>query len=295
MAVYEPAGRRRPRPALRANRRQDRGHRRPWRRHRRADAAIAQCQAPDRTARRRSRARWRLVARTADRGAEPLCRGGARGGSAAPASPGGVETSGGTRRSERAAARHRPDRAWHGKAGRRRVELFERHRPDPVFRSGEVAGDGARRRAAVFRPARARSCPDSRRTHRRRLCLPHRFAAAPRPGLDPAGDVDRGRDGLLRECWPELGTRGLDQGAPGRRRPDGRRAVFARVAALYLAQASRFRGDPGHSFDQAPDQRVSRRRPHRGRRPRHQDRPRRHPRDRVLCPDAAADLGRARP
>ena len=63
-------------------------------------------------------------------------------------------------------------------------------------------------------------------------------------------------------------------------------------AAVHLAQASGFRRHPGHPFDQAPDPCGERPSRDRGRRPQHQDRPRRHPRDRVLRPDPATDLGR---
>ena len=54
----------------------------------------------------------------------------------------------------------------------------------------------------------------------------------PDPALDPAGDVGRGRAGLLRERRPELGTGGPDQSASGGRRPRCRPAVSARAAAL---------------------------------------------------------------
>ena len=81
--------------------------------------------------------------------------------------------------------------------------------------------------------------------------------------------------------------------AVGRRSRIGRRVPEA-SAAFHLAPQSRFCRHPGHSLHQAPDpcgQGPSR---DRRRRPQHQARPRRHPRDRVLCPDPAADLGRAR-
>ena len=76
---------------------------------------------------------------------------------------------------------------------------------------------------------------------------------------------------------------------------DAGERFLERSAALRLAQNPRLRRDPGHPFDQAPDPRPSRRRRDRGGRPQHQARPRRHPRDRVLRPDPAADLGRPRP
>ena len=71
----------------------------------------------------------------------------------------------------------------------------------------------------------------------------------------------------------------------GARIPQGHRA-------LHLAAQSRFRRDRGHPFDQAPDPRPCRPWRDRGRGPQHQARPRRHPRDRILRPDPAADSGR---
>ena len=57
---------------------------------------------------------------------------------------------------------------------------------------------------------------------------------------------------------PELGARRADQGAAGRRRPRRRRHAFcAELQPFHLAQAPRFRGDPGHPLDQAPDRRAS--------------------------------------
>ena len=87
----------------------------------------------------------------------------------------------------------------------------------------------------------------------------------PDPGSTPLAMSVAAAHRLLRKRRPELGTRRADQGAAGRRRPHRWRAVAARALPVYLAKASRFRGDPGHSFDQTPDQRLSRRRPDRGR------------------------------
>ncbi len=56
----------------------------------------------------------------------------------------------------------------------------------------------------------------------RRLCVPHRPAAAARSGLDPDCDLDRRGARLLRKPRPELGTRRADQGAPLCRRHRGR-------------------------------------------------------------------------
>ena len=69
-------------------------------------------------------------------------------------------------------------------------------------------------------------------------------------------------------------------------------AFLGDLHALYLAQAPRLRGDPRHPLDQAPDRRPSRRQRRQGAGPQRQAGPRRHPRDRVLRPDPAADLRR---
>ena len=71
-------------------------------------------------------------------------------------------------------------------------------------------------------------------------------------------------------------------------------AFLQGAGPVHLAQAPRLRGDPRHPVDQAADQRLSRLRHDPGARPRPQGRPRRHPRDRVLRPDPAADPGRPR-
>ena len=57
---------------------------------------------------------------------------------------------------------------------------------------------------------------------RRRLRIPHRFAAAARSGLDGNRDLDRGGAVLLRKHGSKLGTRRHDQGARLRRRHRGR-------------------------------------------------------------------------
>ena len=67
----------------------------------------------------------------------------------------------------------------------------------------------------------------------RRLRLPHRPAAAARSRLHPAGDVDRRGAQLLRERRPELGARGVHQGA--RRSP-----ATCRGGAGFLAELAPF-------------------------------------------------------
>ena len=98
---------------------------------------------------------------------------------------------------------------------------------------------------------------------------------------------------LLRELRAELGARRPDQGA--RRSPATSRrgaALAGRSRALHLAQVSRLRGDRRHPRHEAADPRLRGLRRDRRRRPQHQARPRRHPRDRVLRPDPAADRRR---
>ena len=132
------------------------------------------------------------------------------------------------------------------------------------------------------------------RAHQRRLRLPHRSQAAPRSGVHAGRGRHEGSRDLLRERRPELGAGGDDQGPPGRRRHRGGRGVSRDAAAVRLAQEPRLLRHPGHPFDQAPDQRPARRLDDGSRRARHQARPRRHKGDRVLRPDPAAHLGRAR-
>src|SRR5579875_3016441 len=92
---------------------------------------------------------------------------------------------------------------------------------------------------------------------------------APRDGVQAffnrlARDLDRSGAHLLRNRRPELGAGGADQGAAAGWRPQRGRAAFARARPVHLAQASRFRRTPGYPFDQAADQRLSRRGANRG-------------------------------
>ncbi len=77
-----------------------------------------------------------------------------------------------------------------------------------------------------------------------------------------------------------------------RRRHRGRQRLPVGNRALHLAEVSRLRRHLRHPRHEAPDQRLQGLRCHRGRRPQHQARPWRHPRDRVLRPDPAADRRR---
>ena len=74
-----------------------------------------------------------------------------------------------------------------------------------------------------YRAHHARAPQAAAGTHRRRLCVPRRSAAAARSGLDPDRDLDSGGARLLRAQRPELGTRRVDQGAAMRRRHRRRR------------------------------------------------------------------------
>ena len=120
----------------------------------------------------------------------------------------------------------------------------------------------------------------------------------PDPGSTPLAHLHRRRAQLLRERRPELGARRPHQGArrsPATSPPGD--ALSRRPRALHLAQVPRLRGHRRHPRHEAADPRLPRLRRDRGCRPRHQGRPRRHPRDRVLRADPAADRRRppARP
>ena len=97
---------------------------------------------------------------------------------------------------------------------------------------------------------------------------------------------------LLRNARPELGARGLYQGASGGGRHRARPRVSPGADALHLAQIFRLCGDRRHPRDEAAD--PCRARPRRGHcsGPRRQARTRRHSRDRVFRPDPATDLRR---
>ena len=69
-------------------------------------------------------------------------------------------------------------------------------------------------------------------------------------------------------------------------------ALLRCAVAVHLAQIHRLRGARRHPRDEAADPRLQGTRRDRGRRPQHQARPRRHPRDRILRADPAADRRR---
>ena len=126
-------------------------------------------------------------------------------------------------------AGRRLHRARHGQARRRRAQLLERHRPDPALRPrGAGARPATTQLSRHFVRGRAHAGAAHVGAHRRRLCLPHRPAAAARSRLDAARHLGPGGRALLRERRPELGARRHDQGAPGGRRP--------RRGAAFLAE-----------------------------------------------------------
>ena len=286
------ARRGRRRRAVRGDRRRHRDTRRSRRRSGGVDAPAAHRQAPRRACLRRSPSWPGLEPRTADGGAEPLRRGGDRRGGA-------------------------PSAAARGRARPlRRSDDPERDSGLIVLGMGKLGGGELNYSSDIdlillYDPARAARC--SRATTRRSLF--NRLARELVRILDErTGDGYVFRTDLRLRPDPrstplamsvaaaltyyESVGQNWERAALIKARPvagdrDAGAALPRRAAAVYLAQAPRFRGDRRHPFDQAPDPGASRRRPHRGRRPRHQDRPRRHPRDRVLRPDAAADLGRA--
>ena len=106
--------------------------------------------------------------------------------------------------------------AWASSARRSSIS-----RPTSTCRVLRCRGAGDRRsarsdRAILAAGAAAGAHPPG--PHRRRLCLPHRSAAAARPGLDAARHPGRRGAALLRGQGAELGARRHDQGAARRRR-----------------------------------------------------------------------------
>ncbi len=177
----------------------------------------------------------------------------------------------------------------HGQAGGLRAQLFQRHRRLGVFRSRPAAAGGGGRAAGLRGPPDAAALRPDAGAHGRGLRLPHGPAAAARSGLDPGRRTDPRGDRVLRKRRPELGAGGLHQGAALRRRPGRRRGVPGRAGRLRLAQEPRLRGYRRHPLHQAPDPCPQGRRAGVGQGRRPEARPRRHPRDRVLRPDPAAD------
>ena len=132
-----------------------------------------------------------------------------------------------------------------GKMGARRAQLLLRHRPDRALRRDPPRPRRLRRAPPRLHPRHPAAGEAALRGHRRRLRLPHRPAAAPRPLGDAGLHRHRAGRALLREPRPHLGARRLHQGPRLRRRGRRRRGVPRPAAALRLAPAPRLRGDPG--------------------------------------------------
>ena len=189
----------------------------------------------------------------------------------------------------------RVDRARHGQARRAGAQFLLRHRPDPVLRCRRAGDRGsARRHRAVFAAGAAAGAHPAG-PHRRGLCLPHRSAAAARSRARRRSPSRSCRAALLRGQGTELGARRHDQGAARGRRHRRGGSLPRRAAALCLAQIHGLCGDRRRPFDQAPDPCAQGPWRDRGQGPQRQARPRRHPRDRVLRPDPAADRRRPLP
>ena len=181
-----------------------------------------------------------------------------------------------------------------GKHGARRAELLLRHRRLRLLRPRPPAG-----RARASSPRRWR-CGSPRpwprrcgEAHGRGLCLPRRPAAAARPVLHPRRRAGGRGARLLRERRPELGAGGDDQGAGLRRatwrpgRPSWPSCSPSSGAATSTTRPSptSTRSSARSTFTRGSTTGGAAGRA--GRRP--QARRRRHPRDRVLRPDPAAD------
>ena len=159
--------------------------------------------------------------------------------------------------SRRARARQRLHRARHGQARRARTELLQRCRPRAAVRPGRRASiTGERACGALLLPAGARSSGLDGSARRRRLRVPHRPAAAPRPVGHAALHRPAGGHRLLRKHGPELGTRRHAQGAPGGRRPRARRRVSRRHPPLRLAPPPGFRRAGRHPRHEAAHRRA---------------------------------------
>ena len=168
-------------------------------------------------------------------------------------------------------SRHRRGlrRARHGKARRRRAELFQRYRSHRSVRS-ESAACRRRRAESVFRQAHARPRAAPAGTNVRRIRISRRPSSPPGSRIDADRDRDRRGLRLLRAERANLGAGRLHQGARDRRRYRRRRKFSSRAFPLRLAALSRSCRDCRHSGDEAPDPRLSRPWRDRGRRPQHQ-------------------------
>ena len=153
--------------------------------------------------------------------------------------------------------------------------------------------DGRRAGRAV-RAHHARAGEADAGAHRRRLCVPHRSAAASRSGLDRRS---RSRRSSALNYYESTGQN-WERAAMIKARPC---AGDVAAGERSCARSSPFIWRKYLDFGAVADVHAMKRqmarlqgpRRDRDRRPQHQARARRHPRDRVLRADAAADRGRA--
>ena len=118
----------------------------------------------------------------------------------------------------------------------------------------------------------------------------------PDPGSTPLAHLGRRGAHLLRERRPELGARRPDQGAArGRRHRGGGAPSSPSSRPTSGANTWTSRRSPTSIRSSARSMPINGPGEHRGRRPQRQARPRRHPRDRVLRADPAADRRRPPP
>ena len=126
-----------------------------------------------------------------------------------------------------------------GKLGGGRAQLFERYRPHPALRPGAERASLARDGAQPFFSRLAR---DLVRILEERTGDGYVFRTdlrlRPDPRSTPLAMSVAAALGLLRKRRPELGARGADQGAPGRRRPRSPDRRLSRASCARLSGAS---------------------------------------------------------
>ena len=164
--------------------------------------------APRGAAHRRRRHRRAVAAGRGDAAPQPLRRGGARGARCAISSA----TPRATARSRRPIPPIRRAAAGFivlgmGKLGARRAQLFERYRPHPALRRrARALSRAARRRSTSSRGSRSELVRLMAERTGRRLCLPHRSAAAARSRLDAARRVARRRRSPITKAPARTGS-----------------------------------------------------------------------------------------
>ena len=200
-----------------------------------------------------------LERRRSDARAQPVRRRGRRQRTALPPAPGGRARRHGYLRSRAPRSRDGPHRARDGKIRRLRAQLFERRRSHRVLRRGALS---LRQEATIRAPPPSTSSKASSSCSRRRRSTAMSSASICGSGPMPARRRSRSRPAprkTITRAWARTGNAPRSSRrapAPAIRTagcafPEGDRAVR-------LAAQSRFRGDRGHSLDQAADPRPCR-------------------------------------